>query len=236
VATTHRSGREGRGQPSSRPGHGPEARGGGLGRHSATAITPVTCPYSASMIATAVTLARIRHTGRSTWPPAMSCQPDLAAATSNRPGRSPRMPTPLRLLVYAARLVVAAGSRVPRASRSDGLAALDAVGAAWTISGRGSSVSTKVPRRSGHRAQTDVVTSKTPGLVVAARWAACGARAHVTDAGRRAKGQCQLSRVEVHYKVANVKVTCPHCGHQTWVREHYNDPCQRCGRIIVMRP
>ena len=27
----------------------------------------------------------------------------------------------------------------------------------------------------------------------------------------------------------NVKVTCPHCGHQTWVRDGYNDPCQRCG-------
>jgi ribosomal protein S27E len=32
--------------------------------------------------------------------------------------------------------------------------------------------------------------------------------------------------------VANVKVTCPHCGHQTWVREHYNDPCQHCGKTV----
>lgn len=27
-------------------------------------------------------------------------------------------------------------------------------------------------------------------------------------------------------------VTCPHCGHQTWVREHYNDPCQHCGKTV----
>jgi ribosomal protein S27E len=32
--------------------------------------------------------------------------------------------------------------------------------------------------------------------------------------------------------MANVKVTCPHCGHQTWVREHYNDPCQHCGKAV----
>jgi ribosomal protein S27E len=32
--------------------------------------------------------------------------------------------------------------------------------------------------------------------------------------------------------LANVKVTCPHCGHQTWVREHYNDPCQHCGKAV----
>ena len=32
--------------------------------------------------------------------------------------------------------------------------------------------------------------------------------------------------------VANIKVTCPHCGHQTWVREHYNDPCQHCGKAV----
>jgi len=32
--------------------------------------------------------------------------------------------------------------------------------------------------------------------------------------------------------MGNVKVTCPHCGHQTWVREHYNDPCQRCGKAV----
>ena len=32
--------------------------------------------------------------------------------------------------------------------------------------------------------------------------------------------------------MANVKVTCPHCGGQTWVREHYNDPCQHCGKTV----
>ena len=30
----------------------------------------------------------------------------------------------------------------------------------------------------------------------------------------------------------NVKVTCPHCGRQTWIRKGYNDPCQHCERII----
>ena len=34
--------------------------------------------------------------------------------------------------------------------------------------------------------------------------------------------------------MANIKVTCPHCKAQTWVREHYNDPCEHCGRIIIM--
>jgi ribosomal protein S27E len=34
--------------------------------------------------------------------------------------------------------------------------------------------------------------------------------------------------------MANIQVTCPHCGKQTYVREHYNDPCQHCGRIIIM--
>jgi transposase-like protein len=31
----------------------------------------------------------------------------------------------------------------------------------------------------------------------------------------------------------NVKVTCPHCKSQTWVRVGYNDPCQHCGKIIL---
>jgi ribosomal protein S27E len=38
--------------------------------------------------------------------------------------------------------------------------------------------------------------------------------------------------VEGRPTMANVKVTCPHCGHQTWVREHYNDPCQHCGKTV----
>lgn len=33
--------------------------------------------------------------------------------------------------------------------------------------------------------------------------------------------------------MANIKVTCPHCGRQTWVREYYNDPCEHCGKSIV---
>jgi len=33
-------------------------------------------------------------------------------------------------------------------------------------------------------------------------------------------------------EMGNVKVTCPHCGHQTWVREHYNDPCEHCGKTV----
>jgi hypothetical protein len=32
--------------------------------------------------------------------------------------------------------------------------------------------------------------------------------------------------------MANVKVTCPRCGHQTWVREHYSDPCQPRGKAF----
>jgi ribosomal protein S27E len=32
--------------------------------------------------------------------------------------------------------------------------------------------------------------------------------------------------------MANIKVTCPHCGSQTWVREHYNDPCEKCGKAV----
>ena len=32
--------------------------------------------------------------------------------------------------------------------------------------------------------------------------------------------------------MANVKVTCPHCRSETWVREHYNDPCQNCGKTV----
>jgi ribosomal protein S27E len=35
--------------------------------------------------------------------------------------------------------------------------------------------------------------------------------------------------------MANIKVTCPHCGKQTWVREHYNDPCEHCGVIVILK-
>jgi predicted RNA-binding Zn-ribbon protein involved in translation (DUF1610 family) len=31
--------------------------------------------------------------------------------------------------------------------------------------------------------------------------------------------------------MGHVKVTCPHCG-QTWVREHYNDPCEHCRKAV----
>ena len=47
-------------------------------------------------------------------------------------------------LVYAALLVVSAGARVPKASRIDGIAALDTVGAARTIPGRGSDSKSEV--------------------------------------------------------------------------------------------
>lgn len=30
----------------------------------------------------------------------------------------------------------------------------------------------------------------------------------------------------------NVKVTCPNCHSEVWVRNHYNDPCTKCGHII----
>lgn len=40
--------------------------------------------------------------------------------------------------------------------------------------------------------------------------------------------------LEEEKRMANIKVTCPHCGEQTWVRENYNDPCERCGMIIIM--
>jgi transposase-like protein len=33
--------------------------------------------------------------------------------------------------------------------------------------------------------------------------------------------------------MANVKVTCPHCRRQTWVRKGYNDPCEYCKKIIL---
>jgi hypothetical protein len=46
-------------------------------------------------------------------------------------------PIPSGSLVDAALLVVVAGSKVPEASRSDGAAAFDAVGAAWTIESEG---------------------------------------------------------------------------------------------------
>jgi hypothetical protein len=32
--------------------------------------------------------------------------------------------------------------------------------------------------------------------------------------------------------MANVKVTCPHRRRQTWVRAHYNDPCEHCGKAV----
>lgn len=31
----------------------------------------------------------------------------------------------------------------------------------------------------------------------------------------------------------NIRVTCPHCGSQTWIRELHNDPCEKCRKIIV---
>lgn len=33
----------------------------------------------------------------------------------------------------------------------------------------------------------------------------------------------------------NIKVTCPHCRRETWVRDGHNDPCEHCGRIIQTR-
>jgi phage FluMu protein Com len=33
----------------------------------------------------------------------------------------------------------------------------------------------------------------------------------------------------------NIKVRCPHCKSQTWVRDGYNDPCQHCDKIVQTR-
>jgi hypothetical protein len=108
----------------------------------------VTCSYAAPMIAAAGTLARIRHTGdrsglrRSTINPALM-------PPRGRSVRSPRVPSPLRLLVNAALLVARRVAWVKSAEgiASDGAAALDAVGAAWTITGRGGSLARRSLRR-----------------------------------------------------------------------------------------
>lgn len=52
--------------------------------------------------------------------------------------------------------------------------------------------------------------------------------------GRNIAAYCRLmiEAITGEIAMANVKVTCPHCGRQTWVREHYNDPCQHCGKTV----
>jgi ribosomal protein S27AE len=51
-------------------------------------------------------------------------------------------------------------------------------------------------------------------------------------AGAANQGRNGDQRGDGDTTVANIKVTCPHCGRQTWVREHYNDPCQHCGKTV----
>ena len=103
-------------------------------------IMPLTCRYPASMIAPSRTLARIRHTGGRSGLRRSTVNPALDSSSRDRPVRSPRCLLPSGSLVDAALLVVSGGSRVPKASRSDGVAAFDAVGAAWTINGGGRAV------------------------------------------------------------------------------------------------
>jgi hypothetical protein len=96
-----------------------------------------TCRYTAFKIPASRTLACIRHTGgrsglrRSTVNAPLT--PPHGTGQSARPGCL-LLP---RSLVPAALLVVSGGSRVPQASRSDGAAALDAAGAAWTLEAEG---------------------------------------------------------------------------------------------------
>lgn len=33
--------------------------------------------------------------------------------------------------------------------------------------------------------------------------------------------------------MAHIQVICPHCGSKTFIREHYNEACQVCDRIII---
>jgi hypothetical protein len=52
--------------------------------------------------------------------------------------------------------------------------------------------------------------------------------------GRNVAAYCRLmiEAITGEIAMANAKVTCPHCGRQTRVREHYNDPCQHCGKTV----
>jgi hypothetical protein len=94
-------------------------------------VMPLTWGYISSMIAPSRILARGPSGLRqSTVNPALT--PPRATAQSARPGCL----LPSGFLVDAALLVVADVSRVREASRSDGVAALEAVGAAWTMSAR----------------------------------------------------------------------------------------------------
>lgn len=87
------------------------------------------------MIATAGTLARIRHTGGRFGRRRFTVNPGLTSYGGSLQSARLGCLLPSGSLVDAALLVVAAGSKVPEASRSDGVAAFDAVGAAWTING-----------------------------------------------------------------------------------------------------
>lgn len=94
-------------------------------------------------------------------------------------------------LVDAALFVESGGSRVPQASRSDGVAGLDAFGAAWTIIGRGRQFSGgpgSICRRLVDRAGTfsDQGQLDVRWLAVASRAAAHGAVGGCRDARVRA--------------------------------------------------
>jgi hypothetical protein len=114
------------------------------GRQFPTAIRPLTCVYTPAVIATAGTLAHIRHTGGRSGLRRSAVNPALTPARATGQSASPGVPTPLRLPRRCrtprrvGRVKGAAG--IAQSSRSDGEAALGAVGAAWTMIGRGSDV------------------------------------------------------------------------------------------------
>jgi hypothetical protein len=86
------------------------------------------------MIATAGTLARIRHMGGWSGLGRSAVNPALTPPRATSQSARLRCLHPSGSLVDAALLVTAGGSRVPQASRSDGVAALETVAAAWTMS------------------------------------------------------------------------------------------------------
>jgi hypothetical protein len=103
------------------------------GSRSPAVIMSQTCRHMPSKITRSRTLARIRHTGGRSGPRRSTVI--VALTPSSRTGQSARPGCLLlpRSRLHADFLVVSVGSRGPNALRSDGVAALDAADAAWTI-------------------------------------------------------------------------------------------------------
>lgn len=121
------------------------------GSRSPAVIMPLTWSNSGYRIISTRTSARIWHTaGRSGLRPSgvnAALTPRRTAGQSTRPAAY----SPSGSLVLAALLVAAGGSRGPQASRSDGVAALDAAAATWTMNGRGSKAVPTLSRSAGGR-------------------------------------------------------------------------------------